>query len=103
MGTGINKIKQLCFENNIPEPEFLFNDFFTVIFKRNTLNDGLNKRQKNTLKEIINYPVIKGKELSEQLNIPIDTIDRYIKVFTTKNLVERKGSKKTGGYFMLEK
>ena len=31
MGTGINKIRQLCFENNIPDPEFIFNDFFTVI------------------------------------------------------------------------
>ena len=63
------------------------------------LNDGLNERQKKVLKEIKNNPGIKGKELAEHLNIPIDTIDRYIKVFTLNNLVERKGSKKTGGYY----
>ena len=64
------------------------------------LNDGLNERQKKVLKEIKSTPGIKGKELSEHLNIPIDTIDRYIKLFTSKNLVERKGSKKTGGYYV---
>jgi ATP-dependent DNA helicase RecG len=34
MGTGINKIKELCIESNVKEPVFVFNEFFTVIFKR---------------------------------------------------------------------
>lgn len=66
------------------------------------LNDGLNEQQRIVLNEIKKYPGIKGKDLSDKLNISIDTIDRYIKKFTSKNLVERRGSKKTGGYFVKE-
>ena len=66
------------------------------------LSDGLNERQKTVLKEIINKPGIKGKDLSDKLNIPVDTIDRYIRIFVSKNLVERRGSKKTGGYFVIK-
>ena len=46
-------------------------------------------------------PGIKGKEMASQLNIPIDTIDKYMKIFTERELIERRGSKKTGGYYYL--
>lgn len=46
-------------------------------------------------------PGIKIKTLSEELNIPIDTLDRYIKTFVKGNLIERRGSKKTGGYYVV--
>ena len=46
-------------------------------------------------------PGIKAKELSETLNIPIDTVDRFIKILTARNFIERKGSKKTGGYYWI--
>jgi predicted HTH transcriptional regulator len=42
MGTGINKMNQLCLQNNIPKPEYIFNEFFTVIFKRTKVNNQLN-------------------------------------------------------------
>lgn len=65
------------------------------------LNDGLNNRQRKTLDMIKKKPGIKVKTLSEELNIPIDTLDRYIKIFVKKNLVEHRGSKKTGGYYIV--
>ena len=70
-----------------------------TLFKEK-LNDRLNKRQKKTLNLIREKPGIQVKILSKELNIPIDTLDRYIKILTNKDLIERKGSKKTGGYFV---
>jgi ATP-dependent DNA helicase RecG len=107
MGTGINKIKKLCFENNIPEPEFIFNDFFTVIFKRHTLNDELNDELNEGQLLVFNYikhnQGVMAKTISQKLNMPFGTVDRHIRVLLKKTLIERRGSKKTGGYFLIEK
>ena len=109
-GSGILRVRQICSDYGVREPKFeeVFNGFQVTLFKEKVssgelndgLNDGLNERQKKVLKEIKNTPGIKGKELSEHLNIPIDTIDRYIKLFTSRYLIERRGSKKTGGYHL---
>jgi predicted HTH transcriptional regulator len=46
-------------------------------------------------------PGIQSKELSIYLNNrPIKTIARQIKELVQKNLIERIGSKKAGGYFV---
>ena len=37
MGTGINRIKKAFQDNNLPEPVFKYDTFFTVIFKRKDL------------------------------------------------------------------
>jgi predicted HTH transcriptional regulator len=36
MGTGIHKIRRLLKDAGCPEPEFEFDSFFTIIFKRDT-------------------------------------------------------------------
>ena len=43
---------------------------------------------------------IKAKLISELLKRPIDTIDKQIKKLVDQDLIERRGSKKTGGYFI---
>ena len=63
------------------------------------LNGGLNERQQKVLQFIHENEGIKVKDISIQLNIPIDTIDKQIKVLINKGLIERRGSKKTGGYY----
>ena len=42
-----------------------------------------------------------AKDISKDLNIPFGTVDRHIRVLLKKNLIERKGSKKTGGCFVV--
>jgi predicted HTH transcriptional regulator len=42
MGTGITKIKDLCIANNSLVPDFVFDEFFTVIFKREQITERLN-------------------------------------------------------------
>jgi ATP-dependent DNA helicase RecG len=95
MGTGINKIKNLCADYNIKEPEFVFNDFFTVIFKRLELNEEINE----VLLIIKNNPRIKAFPISTHINKPKKTIDRYFKKLKDLGLIEYRGSNKTGGYY----
>jgi len=48
---------------------------------------------------IKNNPSVKSKIASEKLKRPIKTIERQIKELKDLNLIERKGSRKTGGYW----
>ena len=63
------------------------------------LSEGLNEGLKKLLKAIQENQGTQAKDLAERLNRPIKTIERQIKTLTDKNLIERRGSKKTGGYW----
>jgi len=39
--------------------------------------------------------------ISKKLNIQFSTIDKHIRVLLKLNLIERRGSKKTGGYYTI--
>ena len=65
------------------------------------LNEGLNEGLKSLLQVIAKKPGLKVKEVSEKLgNRPIKTVERQIKTLVEKGLIERRWSKKTGGYFL---
>jgi ATP-dependent DNA helicase RecG len=52
------------------------------------------------LTAIIQNPGKQAKQLSDILEArPLKTIERQIKSLTDKGYIERKGSKKTGGYW----
>jgi len=67
------------------------------------LSGGLNEGQQKVFRLIQENEGIKVKDISIRLNMPVDTIDKHIKVLINKNLIERQGSKKTGGYYMVNK
>ena len=67
------------------------------------LNGGLNDSQLIVLNYIIKNEGVKAKDISEKLNIPIDTADKHIRVLIQYNFIERRGSKKTGGYYLTTK
>jgi ATP-dependent DNA helicase RecG len=69
--------------------------------KSGGLNDGLNDGQQKVIQLIQENEGIKVKDISLQLNIPIDTVDRHIRVLKKMNLIERRGSRKTGGYYLV--
>jgi ATP-dependent DNA helicase RecG len=69
--------------------------------KNDGLNDGLNDGQQKVIQLIQENEGIKVKDISLQLNMPIDTVDRHIKVLKKMNLIERRGSRKTGGYYLV--
>jgi len=49
---------------------------------------------------ILKNPGIQAKNISVHLNRPVKTIERQIKELRDKDIVERKGSRKSGGYYI---
>src|SRR5574344_1990775 len=53
------------------------------------LNEGLNEGQQKVIQHIQENEGIKVKDISLKLNMPIDTVDRHIRVLKNLNLIER--------------
>ena len=47
-------------------------------------------------------PGTQAQVIIDQLAIPRDTLNKILKVLIDKELIERRGSKKTGGYYALK-
>jgi len=45
-------------------------------------------------------PGVQAQIIIDQLAIPRDTLNKILKVLTDRELIERRGSKKTGGYYV---
>ncbi|MBA7534052.1 hypothetical protein ES705_26298 [subsurface metagenome] len=112
LGTGILKIKRLLKGAGCPVPEFEFGNFFTIILKKTahisqtTTNDGgLNGGLKTPLLEvysiIVKNPGVKVKELQENLERPVNTLEKQIRKLVSMGIIEHRGSKKTGGYYAI--
>jgi ATP-dependent DNA helicase RecG len=68
------------------------------------LNEGLNEGLKSLLSAISKKPGIQAKDLPALLdNRPLKTIERQIKELVAQKLIERRGSRKTGGYWTIVK
>jgi len=65
------------------------------------INEGINPSQKKFLDFISLNSGCSVPEISAQLNIPAKTIERHISVLLGKGVIERRGSKKTGGYYLV--
>jgi len=63
------------------------------------LNGGLSESLQQLFQAIKGAPGIQVKDLSEKLNRSVDTLDKQIKKLVDSGLIERRGSKKTGGYW----
>ena len=64
------------------------------------LNEGLSEGLKILLELIQKNEGIQGKIISEELARPIKTIERQIAELVKRQLIERRGSRKTGGYYV---
>ena len=107
----------------MPEPEYEVNGgFVSIVFRRATektmdegvnryvngpvngeLNGELNPSQKATLKFIMEHEGCTASEISKKTSIPFSTIDKHIRVLLKVGVIERRGSKKTGGYYPVGK
>ena len=62
------------------------------------LNGGLNNPQKKVLSKIKDSPGLNIANLADKMNIPYKTMEKHIAFLINNNWIERRGSKKTGGY-----
>ena len=78
----------------------------TTHISKTTINDGgLNGELKTPLLEvytvIVKNPGVKVKELQENLERPVNTLEKQIRKLVLMGIIEHRGSKKTGGYYAM--
>jgi predicted HTH transcriptional regulator len=77
----------------------------TYSFMGEALNEPINELNepiKSIVDLILNRPGINRFELVESSKKGFATVKRYLKILKDNNLVEYKGSKKTGGYYLTD-
>ena len=65
------------------------------------VEESLNRGQQEVLDCIKAHEGINVPRISEETNIPSKSIERHVAVLIARNLIEHRGSKKTGGYHVL--
>jgi len=66
-----------------------------------TINDTINDSEKLIYNRIVASPGISAVALADEFDKSIITIKRALKHLIELNIIEYRGSKKTGGYFSL--
>ena len=73
----------------------IFNSQFSIFNSSGSLNKG----QQAVLDYIKANPGLRVPMISEGTNIPSKSIERHVSALIARNLIEHRGSKKTGGYY----
>ncbi|MBR4267207.1 MAG: hypothetical protein IKQ46_14225 [Bacteroidales bacterium] len=66
-----------------------------------TENGQLNESQKETREYIRTHEGCNTTMISNGLGKPFRTIDKHIQFMIATKIIERRGSKKTGGYYIV--
>ena len=113
-GSGLKRIynetKTLDGYNERLKPVFKSSpsQFMTIIYSveydgvNGQLNGQLNESQKETFGFIKAHEGYSTTRIAEGLGKPFRTIDKHIHVLLKLNKIERRGSKKTGGYYVMK-
>lgn len=67
------------------------------------IKESLNASQSKVFDFIMRNPGCMGKEITGALDMPRDTFNKIIRFLFEKKIIERRGSKKTGGYWVKKK
>lgn len=113
VGSGVPRMRELMKDAGLPEPIFSTKGFFTVTFMKRVkpqcangdrlndrLNDGLNPREKRVIQILEDTPGLRTNELSSMIGVSIPTLSRTLKNLIDLGLIEYRGAKKTGGYYI---
>lgn len=120
-GEGVDRMFKEMSDAGLPAPEYADNAFMLNATIRNgelngELNDdngelngesnqtllSLNKSELAVYRLIEKAPQNSRQGIANQLNISTRTVDRAIKALIQKNLIVRKGSKKTGHWSVIK-
>lgn len=71
----------------------------TVSYDKQKTDSKIDGGVNDVYNYIKNSPSSKASIISKSLNIPQRTVERYVKELREKDMIEFKGSPKTGGYF----
>jgi ATP-dependent DNA helicase RecG len=107
-GRGVDKMKNLCLDANIPVPQFSCkgNDFWTV-FRKDIYNKeglsklGLNDRQIDALLFFKEKREITSSEYAEKYNVSYRTARRDLSELTEMDLLKNEGDTNHSKYIFL--
>ncbi len=104
-GSGIERIKRLCTKHHIPNPKFeeMQKGFRVTIYKEiaQAKNDGgVNGGVNKLFSFIRQHPNANAKLISENMDEPLRTVQRWLKQLKDEGKVEFIGVPKTGGYYV---
>lgn len=105
-GRGLDMIFEECKRVGLPQPTVTDEmGVVRVIFMRPNLsglkNGTINETEKMIYNRIISSPGISAVTLANEFDKSVRTIMRILKHLVDLNIIEYRGSKKTGGYFSL--
>ncbi|WP_252970845.1 ATP-binding protein [Aliarcobacter cryaerophilus] len=103
-GKGTINIINECLEYGLPAPtfEYEWEAVRTTFYKRvenEIVDGGINGGINEILDFISKKSGLSAVQISQNLGVPLRTVQRQIKELKDKNYIEYKGSKKTGGYY----
>lgn len=102
MRTGIRRIQQALEAAGQPPAEFDYDDYnFPVTLLSNRRAERGVPLNEKIFELVTETPGIQRKNLAEKLNLTEKTIGRAISKLTDAKKIERRGSKKTGGYWIV--
>lgn len=117
-GRGLSMIFEECKRAGLPQPTVTDErGVVKVIFMRpnlsghkngtingminDTINDTINENERLIYNRIVSSPGISAVTLADEFGKSVRTIMRVLKHLVDLNIIEYRGSKKTGGYFSL--
>ena len=101
IGSGIGRIKDELRLAGKPEPEFLLDGLFTVVFKRE-VGTKLGVNEEKIMKLLADYPEITITLLSKKISISTTAIENNLKKLRDKEMITREGSDKSGYWKIIE-
>ena len=107
IGSGIPRMCQLMKDAGLPAPIFDTKGFFTVTFMKpvkekqvGTINGTIKEREKQIVSLLELHEGLSAVAIAAQLNVGLRTLMRSIKTLSDNGVIEYRGAKKTGGYFI---
>ncbi len=87
-------------KHGLAEPVFEeFQHGFHVVIYKESASEGVNGGVNGLLAHIQSHPGQRASEISAVINIPLRTIERWLKDLRETGDIEFRGASKTGGYF----
>ena len=111
LGSGILNVNKYLphYSNNSTPPQFIEGDIFKTIIpidndvdeKDEGINEGINEGISKLLQYIHKNEGLRVSQISKAMNTPAKTIERWITSLKIDKKIEYRGSKKTGGYYLV--
>jgi ATP-dependent DNA helicase RecG len=101
-GTGFIRMLSQCKTNGNPRPKFEEKAGAFVITFFRALNEGINEGINELFQFIQRNQGLRINQISKRINVSSKTIEHWVSALKTSGKIEFRGSKKTGGYFLIE-